>query len=441
MKARTAVVVGGGFAGLTAGYELKKVGWDVTLIEAAEEVGGRVRTVRKQGYTIDVGATQMSSGYTQYLDLCSELGLRDQMIASSPYVGLFRGGRIHTIDGRSLLSGALSSALSWRAKLKLLNTVIDARAVSPSIDVFDVSRSHATDCESAAQYCRRRLSDELYDVLVDPLIRCYVMNNAQQISALEWFSALKNLGGQTMLSMSGGNDRLPKALAKSLDVRLNTQALRLEKSSSSVKLAVRDASGREDEIKARVCVLATRLPEATDLYPPATEMAGGFGQALRYNRAWVVHVGYRMRPEQKVCGVLLPTSEAPDVGLLWFEHNKNPDRVPAGHALFSVYSDESTNDRCYNLSDVDLIQLGLDFVESLFPELRGHRDMTNLTRWPLAIPNSAPGFYREMHAMKQRLDPTDAVQLAGDYFTCTGQNSAIYYGKRAAENILAHHSS
>lgn len=440
MAARKAMVVGGGFAGLTAGYELNKAGWDVTLVEAADEVGGRVRTVRKLGYTIDVGATQMSSGYHQYLDLCSELGMREQMVASSPYVGLFRRGRIHVIDGRSLLSGALSSALSWRAKLKLINTVFDARAVNPPIDVFDVSRSHATDCESAAQYCRRRLSDELYDVLVDPLMRCYVMNNAEQVSALEWFSALKNLGGQTMLSLSGGNDRLPKALSKTLDVRLNTQALRLEKSGEGFRLSVRDASGHEDQISGRVCVLATRVPEAIDVYPPAAKIIGRFGETLQYNRAWVVHLGYRIRPAQKVCGVLLPTSEAPDVGLLWFEHNKNPDRVPDGHALFSVYSDERTNDRCYNMDDADLIQLGCDFVESLFPELRGQRDMTNLTRWPRAIPNSAPGFYREMHAMKQRLDPADPVQLAGDYFTCTGQNSAIYYGKRAAENLLAHHS-
>lgn len=436
-----AVVVGGGFAGLTAGYELRKAGWDVTLIEAADEVGGRVRTVRKQGYTIDIGATQMSTGYRQYLALCTELGLRDRMIASSPYVGLFRKGRIHCIDGRSLLSGALTSALSPRAKLKLLNTVIDARAVSPPIDVFDVSRSHARDCESAAQYCRRRLSQELYEVLVNPLLRCYVMNNAEAVSALEWFSALKNLGGQTMLSLSGGNDRLPKALAKSLDVRLNTQALQLEKSSEGVKLTVRDACGRDEEILAHVCVLATRLPEATDIYPPAMDIAGSFGHTLRYNRAWVVHVGYRTRPAQKICGLLLPTAEAPDVSLLWFEHNKNPDRVPPGHALFSVYSDEVTNDRCYNMGDADLIELGCAFVERLFPEMRAHRDLTRLTRWPRAIPNPAPGYYREMHAMKPRLDAADTVQLAGDYLTCTGQNSAIHSGKRAADNLLAHHSS
>ena len=39
--------------------------------------------------------------------------------------------------------------------------------------------------------------------------------------------------------------------------------------------------------------------------------------------------------------------------------------------------------------------------------------------------------------MKTRLDASDPVQLAGDYFTCTGQNSAIFYGQAAARTLLA----
>lgn len=434
-----AIVLGGGFAGLTAAHVLRRAGWRVVVIEAAEEVGGRVRTVRKQGYTIDTGATQMSTGYRQYLELCEELGVREQMIESCPYVGMLRDGRIHAIDARSLLSSALTGALSWRGKLSLLNTVRDAAAIRPPVDVFDVSRSHVADVESAAQYAKRRLSQEAYEVVVDPLMRCYVMNNAEQVSALEWFSTLRNLGGQTMLSMNGGNDRLPKLLARDLDVRLRTRALSLTRSADGVDVTVQDHAGATGRLTARTCVMATRLNEALAIDPTLAAITGGYGEKLRYNRAWVVHLGYRVAPKQKVVGTLIPTSERPEVGLLWLEHNKNPDRVPDRHALFSVYSDDSANDRCYGADDADLIRLGTAFVERLFPEIRGAQDMTNVTRWPLAIPNPSPGLYRELAAMKSRMDPGDAVQLAGDYLTCTGQNSAIWYGKQAAEQLLARH--
>lgn len=441
MTTKKAVVVGGGFAGLTAGYELRKAGWEVTLLEASDEVGGRVRTVRKQGYTFDIGATQMSSGYREYLALLDELGMERQMFESSPHVGFLRHGRVHVIDGRSMMSGALTSALSVRSKFVLLNTLRDAMAVKPPIDVVDVSRSHVADTESAAEYAKRRLNPELYDVLVDALIRTYVMNRGDRVSALEWFSALKNLGGEKLLSLRGGNDVLPKALAKHLDVRLNTRVIGIDKVGPGVEVKAIDAAGASFTLSADACVLATRLTEAVALYSPARELAGSLAEKLEYNRAWVVQLGYRKKPQTEACGVLLGTVEQPEITLLWLEHNKNNDRAPQGHSLFSVYSDEAANDEWYGKSDEELVRLASGFVERLFPEVKGQQDATLVTRWPLAIPNPAPGVYKLLFAMKQRLNPADPVQLAGDYFTCTGQNSAIYYGKRAAENIIEHQSS
>jgi oxygen-dependent protoporphyrinogen oxidase len=105
-----------------------------------------------------------------------------------------------------------------------------------------------------------------------------------------------------------------------------------------------------------------------------------------------------------------------------------------------VYSDEASNDASYPRSDAELTRMSTEFVERLFPELKGHQDLVEVTRWPAAIPNPTPGVYKAMFAMKQRLEASDSVQLAGDFLTCTGQNSAIHYGRRAAENIIAHHS-
>ena len=40
-KQPTAIVIGGGLAGLTAAYELQNKGWAVTLLEAKPDLGGR----------------------------------------------------------------------------------------------------------------------------------------------------------------------------------------------------------------------------------------------------------------------------------------------------------------------------------------------------------------------------------------------------------------
>jgi len=51
----TAVVVGSGAAGLAAAHALAKDGYVVTVLEAAEHVGGHAHTMEVDGVPVDVG--------------------------------------------------------------------------------------------------------------------------------------------------------------------------------------------------------------------------------------------------------------------------------------------------------------------------------------------------------------------------------------------------
>ncbi|HEV2865198.1 MAG TPA: FAD-dependent oxidoreductase, partial [Allosphingosinicella sp.] len=45
-RGRKVVILGAGIAGLVSAYELRRAGWDVTVLEARDRIGGRVWTVR-----------------------------------------------------------------------------------------------------------------------------------------------------------------------------------------------------------------------------------------------------------------------------------------------------------------------------------------------------------------------------------------------------------
>ena len=51
----TALVIGAGFAGLSAASFLAKKGWDVTIVEKNEMAGGRARKFEAEGFTFDMG--------------------------------------------------------------------------------------------------------------------------------------------------------------------------------------------------------------------------------------------------------------------------------------------------------------------------------------------------------------------------------------------------
>ena len=57
MSVRDVVVIGGGFAGLTAARELRHAGLDVLLLEARERIGGRTMTTEMSGHTVELGGT------------------------------------------------------------------------------------------------------------------------------------------------------------------------------------------------------------------------------------------------------------------------------------------------------------------------------------------------------------------------------------------------
>lgn len=55
MAEKSVVVIGSGFAGLSAGSFMAREGWSVTVIEKNETAGGRARQLKDKGFTFDMG--------------------------------------------------------------------------------------------------------------------------------------------------------------------------------------------------------------------------------------------------------------------------------------------------------------------------------------------------------------------------------------------------
>jgi phytoene desaturase len=55
MPQRSVIVIGAGFAGLSAASFMAKEGWDVTVIEQNDTPGGRARQYKENGFTFDMG--------------------------------------------------------------------------------------------------------------------------------------------------------------------------------------------------------------------------------------------------------------------------------------------------------------------------------------------------------------------------------------------------
>lgn len=74
------VVIGGGIGGLVAARECAKVGMRVTVLEAADALGGAIRRVELDGVSIDAGAESYATRGGLVRALVEELGLADRIV-------------------------------------------------------------------------------------------------------------------------------------------------------------------------------------------------------------------------------------------------------------------------------------------------------------------------------------------------------------------------
>ena len=50
-------IIGSGFSSLAASCYLTKAGYDVTIFEKNDTIGGRARQLKRDGFTFDIGPT------------------------------------------------------------------------------------------------------------------------------------------------------------------------------------------------------------------------------------------------------------------------------------------------------------------------------------------------------------------------------------------------
>ncbi len=60
---KTAVVVGSGFGGISAALRLKAMGYEVSIYEKLDQLGGRARVFKKSGFTFDAGPTVITAPF------------------------------------------------------------------------------------------------------------------------------------------------------------------------------------------------------------------------------------------------------------------------------------------------------------------------------------------------------------------------------------------
>jgi len=173
------IVVGAGITGLTTAYRLvtDHPDLEVTVIEAADRVGGKILTTPFDGRPVDCGADAFLARVPEAVGLCRELGLGDDLVSpAARNAYLFTGGGLHRFP-EGLVLGVptdLDALAAWG--------VVSSEGVARAAEDLTMPGTPFTDDESVGSLVRRRLGDEVFEALVAPLLSGVNAGDADALS-------------------------------------------------------------------------------------------------------------------------------------------------------------------------------------------------------------------------------------------------------------------
>ena len=179
------LIIGAGPAGLTAAYELAKLGYRSTLIEADQQVGGLSRTVNYHGYRFDIGGHRFFTKVPYIQTLWDEILGEDLLVRS-------RLSRIH-----------------YREKFfdypfKVSNAVVNLGLFESAMVALSYAKSYCwpyVEEDNFEQWVSNRFGSRLYEIFFKTYtekvwgIPCREISSdwaAQRIKNLSFREALRN---------------------------------------------------------------------------------------------------------------------------------------------------------------------------------------------------------------------------------------------------------
>ena len=410
------VVAGGGLSGLVAARHLADAGADVTLFEREPEVGGRVRSRRRNGYTLDRGFQVLFTAYPavrRELDL-DALDLR--YFAPGATIAR-RGERSVLVDPRRAPTDALQTLFNRDVtlgdKLRLFALQRELAGRSPE-EIL------ARDGTSIRDYLDRiGFSDAFVDNFAAPFFGGITLDRELSTDSFVFEYALKMLSEGRIGVPAAGMGAIPdqlasRARAAGATIETGASVTSVENSASE---AVVSASG--ETVVADAVVVATDPPTARDLTGVGsipTDARGCVTQYVARSARTGLPTGKRLvlnADDDRGANQVAPMSTVAS------------EYAPSEQTLYSATFLGERDE-----SDEELFRSVRETMASWYPEANlADLELVATDRVPFAQFAQPPGFRAGLPSVD---DPSGPVFLAGDYTRWSSIQGALESGLTAA---------
>ncbi|MEZ2334523.1 FAD-dependent oxidoreductase [Mucilaginibacter sp. RCC_168] len=308
-KGKHIIILGAGLAGMTSAYELNKLGYQCTILEARQRAGGRCWSIRNgsthqeidkpavtarfdDGLYFNAGPSRIPHNHELTLHYCKELGVPIQVYNNvnegAYYFAEGRGplsnkkvrvrevhndirGYMTEMLAKSIDHGSLDSNLTKEDGEK----IIEYLRAEGGLDIDKLYKASARRgyAESPGAGDKpgkiadpHKLADILHSGLMDPDF----YNVAEYTYELQ----------MTMFQAVGGMDQIAKALEKKVapSIKMGAEVTAINNLAEGVKIIYKDAQG-EHQLTGDMCICTLPLPVLSNI---SNNFSGDVSRAIDY---------------------------------------------------------------------------------------------------------------------------------------------------------------
>src|SRR5271168_817452 len=314
-KDKKVVILGGGIAGMTSAYELRKAGFDCTILEARSRPGGRNWTVREgtkveftdgtiqncewqDGGYLNAGPARIPSIHTHLLNYCHDLGVPLEVEVNTSRSALMQSPKLNkgepvqqrqvVHDTRGYLAELLAKAVNKHTLDDELSKEDSQRLLEFLENFGDLGPHDRYTGSMRAGFTVPPGAGPNQFVIHKPLKLSELL--AADMSIGEFYD--EQIDWQaTMFQPIGGMDRIAYGFAKSLGDMIHYECPVAEITTSGQNVTVAyTKSGTPQTITADFCICTLPLPilaKTKNNFSPETQQAfTGMPMVPLYKIAW-----------------------------------------------------------------------------------------------------------------------------------------------------------
>lgn len=449
------VVVGGGITGLSSALTLQdeNPGISCVLLEAADRLGGKLRTETVSGVQVEAGADSFLARTPEAIDLCRDVGLMQELVSPAIFGGLvWAGGKAMRIP-RGTEMGVPTSVRSI-VSAEALTAGGKVRALG---DLVIPGRLRGNDI-SVGELIRRRFGRQVLDRLVDPILAGTRAGHPNSISlraglphidrvARRHRSLIVGLGSPPdgavgvppFFAPRAGMERVVDAIverASGVQIEVSSPVSNITRGKRGGYM-VHTREGRRYETTA--VVLAVPAPSAAQILRGLNDSAASGLARITHASVAVITLLFRsgtLAFPPSSSGFLVPSSERRllSAGTWW--STKWPHTCPPEIDAVRCFVGRAGRDGALDRSDDELIEAATAEVGE-FLGVAAQPVGGKVTRWEEAIPQYEVGHFGRIARIEGALDSDAGIVLAGADYRGSGIPDCVRQGRTAARRVAA----